>query len=203
VFFGCRNRGWRWCCSAQPRAPDRDASGIRGWVRQCPASLGAGAPTRGVTCGRGIRNGRGVRGVEPGEGGRPGRPSAAEHCSTHLGFAGARSPVGDTRPNGATPYQPRATLWDRSPHHSRRSEGPDAFIRMSLDPARISRWRRSFRARHLFCMDPQGSTLGWYVGPRWGVSTGLMRPSGPEFRRFWDSLLDRCGSFAKEQKCER
>jgi len=47
VFFGCRNRGWRWCCSAQPRAPDRDASGIRGWVMQCPASLGAGAPVVG------------------------------------------------------------------------------------------------------------------------------------------------------------
>ena len=28
-------------------------------------------------------------------------------------------------------------------------------------------------------------------------------PSGPACLRFLDSLLDRCGSFAREQKCER
>ena len=90
-----------------------------------------------------------------------------------------------------------------APHHSPRSEGPDASIRMFLDPARTTRWRRSFRARYLFCMDSQGFTLGWYAEPLWGVSTGLMRPSGGVFLRFLDSLLDRYGSFAKGQKCER
>ena len=106
-------------------------------------------------------------------------------------------------PTGLPHTSPEQRSGTAAPHPSPRSEGPDASIRMSLAPARTSRWRRSFRARHLFCMDPQGSTLGWYVGPLWGMSTGLIRPSGGAFLRFLDFLLDRCGSFAKERKCER
>ena len=52
-----------------------------------------------------------------------------------------------------------------------------------------------------FAWNPQGFTLGWYVEPRWGVSNGLMRPSGSVFLRFLDSLLDRCGSFVREERC--
>ena len=73
VSLVCRRR----CHSGDALPTGWDASGIRGWVMQCPASPGAGAPTGGVTC----RWGDGE--VEPGEGGRRGRPCAAEHCSTH------------------------------------------------------------------------------------------------------------------------